>query len=67
MEARMDVDDFLPPKKATGLAVGENLEALSVAELEKRIVDLQAEIERVRGELDRKTRHSAAAAALFKS
>lgn len=62
----MDWDD-VRPKAATGLSVGENLETLSVSELEARIGVLQAEIERVKGELDKKRVHEAAASALFKS
>ncbi len=63
----MDLDDLLQPKKPSGAAIGENLSTLSVAELERRILDLQSEIERVRGELERKRTHEAAARALFKS
>jgi uncharacterized small protein (DUF1192 family) len=63
----MDLDDLLPPRKPNGVAIGDNLETLSVAELEKRIKDLEIEIERVRAEVDRKKRHEEAARALFKS
>ncbi len=63
----MDLDDLLPPKKPSGVGIGDNLQTLSVAELEKRISDLEAEIVRVRVELDRKRQHEAAARALFKS
>ncbi len=63
----MDLDDLLPPKKPSGVAIGDSLQTLSVAELEKRISDLEAEIVRVRLELDRKRQHEAAARALFKS
>jgi uncharacterized small protein (DUF1192 family) len=63
----MDLDDLLPQKKPSGLAIGDPLEALSVGELERRIKDLENEIVRVRSELDRKKRHEAAAHALFKS
>jgi uncharacterized small protein (DUF1192 family) len=63
----MDLDDLLPPKKPSGTAIGDNLQTLSVAELDKRITDLEAEIARVRVELDRKRQHEAAARALFKS
>ncbi|MFT3730108.1 MAG: DUF1192 domain-containing protein [Hyphomicrobium sp.] len=62
----MDLDDLLPPKKPSGTAIGESLETLSVAELERRIKELESEIVRVRGELDRKKRHEEAARALFK-
>jgi len=63
----MDFDDLLPPKKPSGAGIGDSLETLSVAELDKRIKDLEAEIIRVRAELDRKKRHEEAAHALFKS
>lgn len=63
----MDLDDLMPRKKPSGAAIGDNLETLSVAELEKRIADLNAEIVRVNVELDRKRQHEAAARALFKS
>lgn len=63
----MDLDDLVPKKKPTATTLGENLGSLSVGELEQRIKDLQDEIERVRGELQRKIKHEAAARALFKS
>jgi uncharacterized small protein (DUF1192 family) len=63
----MDLDDPLPPKKPGGATIGENLTTLSVAELEGRIADLEAEIARVRVELEKKRQHEAAARALFKS
>jgi uncharacterized small protein (DUF1192 family) len=62
----MDWDD-LKPKPAPAVTVGENLQNLSIAELEQRIVALSAEIERVRQELQAKKAHEAAAAAVFKS
>lgn len=62
----MDYDDLVPKKSSTA-ALGDNLATLSVGELEQRIKDLEAEIARVRDELERKRRHEAAAAALFKS
>jgi uncharacterized small protein (DUF1192 family) len=61
----MDWDD-IKPKPAKGIMVGDNLSALSVAELEGRIKDLEQEIVRVRAELDAKRRHEDAASALFK-
>lgn len=60
----MDWDDLKP--KAKGVTLGENLETLSVAELDARITALQHEIERVRAELAAKKAHEAAAAAIFK-
>lgn len=62
----MDWDD-LRPKPAVTIAVGDNLETLSVAELEARIAALTKEIERVMAELSKKRAHEAAAAAIFKS
>jgi len=61
----MDWDDIRPKPQADA-ALGENLEKLSVAELEARIRDLEREIERVGRELARKKAHEAAAAQLFK-
>jgi uncharacterized small protein (DUF1192 family) len=63
----VDLDDLMPAKKPSGVTIGESLETLSVAELEKRIKDLEFEIERVRLELDKKRKHEAAARSLFKS
>lgn len=61
----MDWDDArsTPPKSA---GIGDNLETLSVAELEQRIDAFAAEIERVKAELTRKRAHENAAAAFFK-
>ena len=61
----MDWDDLRPaPTKAIG--IGDNLETLSVGELEQRIAALTAEIDRVKAELAKKRAHEAAASALFK-
>ena len=63
----MDWDDVRKP--ATGgaqVVVGETLERHSVGELEHRIKVLEAEIERVRGELKSKRDHEARAASIFK-
>jgi uncharacterized small protein (DUF1192 family) len=62
----MDWDD-VQPKPAKGAGVGDNLETLSVGELEARIKAFEDEIQRVRDELARKRAHEAAAAKLFKS
>lgn len=62
----MDWDDITPKVPKTKAAVGDNLEALSVAELEARILAFEREIERVKGELESKRRHEQAASALFK-
>ncbi len=63
----MDLDDLLPQKKPSGVAIGASLDTLSVSELENRIKDLETEIVRVRTEVERKKRHEEAARALFKS
>jgi uncharacterized small protein (DUF1192 family) len=61
----MDWDEA-KPKPAAGAIIGENLETLSVAELEARIGVLEREILRVKTELEAKRRHEDAASALFK-
>lgn len=61
----MDWDDQ-KPRPAKAITVGENLQDLSVAELDARIAALTQEIERVRVELRAKRAHEAAAAAVFK-
>ena len=43
----MDLDD--EPKKPTNMVIGENLDAISVAELEHRIQALESEIVRLKG------------------
>lgn len=61
----MDWDDARPaPPKLVG--IGDNLETLSVAELENRIAAFAAEIDRVKAELARKRAHESAAEALFR-
>lgn len=62
----MDWDDMAPKKPKSGTAVGDNLTALSVAELEARIAEFEQEIERVKVELESKRRHEQAANALFR-
>ncbi|HRN88314.1 DUF1192 domain-containing protein [Hyphomicrobium sp.] len=62
----MDWDDVRPPARKSA-SIGDNLETLSVAELEERIGAFSDEIERIRAELERKRAHESAAAALFKS
>ena len=60
----MDIEDI--PKPKPSMVIGENLDAISVAELEHRIVALEAEIARVRAEIAKKQAGKAAAAAFFK-
>jgi uncharacterized small protein (DUF1192 family) len=61
----MDWDE-VQKKPVKGVTIGESLETLSLAELEYRIEMLNAEIARVRAELEKKRAHEAAASALFK-
>ncbi len=62
----MDWDDLQKPTKAE-IVVGESLERASLAELEARIMALEAEIERVREEIARKKKIGDDAASVFKS
>jgi uncharacterized small protein (DUF1192 family) len=61
----MDLDDA--PKKPAGMVIGENLDAISVAELEQRIKSLESEIGRLRAEIARKQASRNAADAFFKN
>ena len=58
-------DDDRPKPKA-GIAAGDDLSSVSIAELEQRVVALVAEIERTRAEIDRKKKIQAAATDLFR-
>jgi uncharacterized small protein (DUF1192 family) len=60
-----DLDEFAPKKKQ-GMVIGEDLAAISVAELEQRIHDLESEIQRIRAEITAKQASKAAAAAFFR-
>lgn len=60
------MDEDLPQKKPN-MVIGENLDAISVAELEQRIVILESEIIRLRAEIAKKRASAAAAAAFFKN
>jgi uncharacterized small protein (DUF1192 family) len=55
------------PKPKPNMVIGENLETMSVAELELRIKSMEAEIERVSAEIRRKQASKNAADAFFKS
>jgi uncharacterized small protein (DUF1192 family) len=61
----MDWDDLRAPPTKIQAGIGDNLETLSIAELEARIGAFEGEIERIRAELEKKRRHEEAAAALF--
>lgn len=58
-------DDAKPAPKAA-IHLGEDLAALSIAELEERITRLNREIERIATAIASKRAHEAAAASLFK-
>jgi uncharacterized small protein (DUF1192 family) len=60
----MDLEDL--PKKKPVVTIGENLELLSVAELEQRVQDLESEILRVRTIMAAKQASKTAADAFFK-
>lgn len=62
----MDWDEAQAKAKAD-ITIGENLGRMSIAELEARILALEAEIARTRTEIATKKAHSAAASAIFKS
>jgi uncharacterized small protein (DUF1192 family) len=61
----MDLEDA--PKKPTNMVIGENLDAISVAELEQRIQSLESEIERLKAEIAKKHASRNAADAFFKN
>lgn len=61
----MEMDE--PPKKLSDMVIGENLELLSIAELEHRVQALEAEIARVRAEMAKKQASKSAADAVFRS
>jgi uncharacterized small protein (DUF1192 family) len=64
----MDLDELFPGKPADPLAqlVKQDLDPLSVEELEERIATLEGEIARVRAKMDAAVNHRASAEALFK-
>ena len=55
------------PKKPAGVTLGENLDLLSVSELEQRVSDLEAEIQRVKAAISSKQASKNAADAFFRS
>ena len=64
----MDLEELLPRKSGDALAdLGrQDLDPLSVAELDARIAALEAEIARVRQHRERSVNHRASADSLFK-
>ncbi|WP_298812551.1 DUF1192 domain-containing protein [uncultured Sphingomonas sp.] len=65
----MDLDDILGRRGDDPLTalLAEDLDRLSVAELEARVTALQGEIARCRAKIDGAVSHRASADALFKS
>lgn len=61
----MDLDD--EPKKPANMVIGENLDAISVAELEQRIQALESEIMRLKAEIAKKQASRDAADAFFRN
>ena len=61
----MDLDDA--PRKPANMVIGENLDAISVAELEQRIQALDSEIMRLKAEIARKQASRNAADAFFRT
>ena len=64
----MDLDEILPKRPGDALAelTRQDLDPLSVAELEARIAALESEIVRTRGKMERAVNHRASADSLFK-
>ena len=64
----MDLEDFLPKTPGDPLAAltKQDLDPLSVDELNARIATLEAEIARARARIDRAVNHRANAEGLFK-
>jgi uncharacterized small protein (DUF1192 family) len=60
----MELDDA--PKKPPNMVIGENLDAISVAELEQRIQALDSEISRIKAEIAKKQASRNAADAFFR-
>ena len=66
----MDTDDIAPPPRAGDpltLAVRQDLDPLSVAELDARIAALEGEIVRTRTRREKAVNHRARADGLFKA
>lgn len=55
------------PKKPAGIVVGENLDLLSVSELEQRVQDLLSEVDRIKTAIQSKRASKNAADAFFRS
>ncbi len=59
----MEEEDLTPQKAPARL---RELDSLSIEELEEYIAELEAEIRRVRADIDRKQRHRAGVEGLFR-
>ncbi len=55
------------PAKKPGIVIGENLDLLSVSELEQRVQDLDSEIVRVKAAISAKRASKNAADAFFRT
>ena len=64
----MDLEELFPSKPSDPLVqlTKQDLDPLSVEELEERIATLEGEIARVRAKIDAAVNHRASAEALFK-
>ncbi|MBN8808731.1 MAG: DUF1192 domain-containing protein [Sphingomonas sp.] len=63
----MDSEENLPrPGDPLALLVKQDLDPLSVAELEARIATLEGEVQRIKNHIQRAVNHRASADALFK-
>jgi uncharacterized small protein (DUF1192 family) len=64
----MDADDSLPTRRDDPVAMlaRQDLDSLSVAELEARIASLETEIVRTRAKIEHAVNHRATADALFR-
>ena len=61
----MDLEN--EPRPRPIMVIGENLDEISIAELEQRITTLDSEILRIRAEIAKKQAGKAAAASFFKN
>ena len=62
----MDPEELLPRKPKAEIVIGEDLSAMSITELDKRIAALEAEIVRAREALKARAATKAAADTFFK-
>jgi uncharacterized small protein (DUF1192 family) len=60
----MDLEN--EPRPPAKMVIGENLDVISIAELEQRIQSLESEIARIRAEIVKKQAGKAAADAFFR-